>query len=477
MNRLCFFIVISLLLLNPYIGFAQTGVPQPTNVDIKRSRIRILTIGIGLYEKSLDLKHLNSAHDLSSYDKDSMAYKYIWPSYNSHPDVISRNGRMGVKEVEDVLYNFAGDTNGQDVVIIHILGHGDFDEKTGEYYLVCSNGEKIAGEYIRNQIYCMTDKGALVIVFLDTCHAGALFVGKEPKDDRLKGAIAFYPSSKPEQSSHEIERKTLFSQTIFNTFSHKNELAFDIGTSPKYMSLGGIEKVLKSVFNGKSDQTSEPMYFAKKGKLDNCNIKYYPIINQEKINIWGSPRRKVPFYLGPSFGTNFKTPYANLNLGVDINNQHKIEVGFTHSLTKSDEVYIYDNNGIMQNALQYKAMSIYARYGFNWLSLRKNKSRSELVTLAGFSGNLVKGDNTSGFNSNVGESAGSFMGNVCCRWTLDFSKDNKRNVLFNVTAGVDFPIKKDENINNALKDEKYIKNWCTFRPYVEAGFIFNIFKF
>ena len=318
----------------------------------------------------------------------------------------------------------------------------------------------------------MTDKGALVIIFLDTCHAGALFVGHEPKNNELKGAIAFFPSSKPEQSSFEIERKTLFSYNILETFKHKNGIAFDVGKPTQFISLGGIEKIIKYAFDGNNDQTPEPKFFSKDGKIDNYKIKYYPIIEQGKINTVN--KQKNRFYGGIAVGSNHTcTPFADVNLGVDINNSYKIEVGFTHSLKKTDEVYMYDNNGIIQNALQYKAMSFYARYGFNWLSLCKDKRRSEFITLVGLSGNIVKGDNLSGFNSSIGKTAGSLMGDVCCRWALDLSKNNKRNVLLHMTAGFDFPIKRDGNVCNVLNSEKYIKNWCSFRPYIEAGVIIS----
>lgn len=473
MNRFCFFIASLLLLLIPYMGFAQTGDPLPTNVEIKRSRIRILTIGIGLYDEGLGLNNLISAQDLSKYgENDSIAYKYIFPSYTSNEnEVVPLNGRISKDKIEDALYKFAQNTNEQDVVIIHILGHGVVDD--GDYCLVCSDGKKIPGRYIRDQIYKMTDKDALVIIFLDTCHAGVLFVGHEPNNNRLKGAIAFYPSSKPEQSSVEIERETLFSQKIFDTFSHKNKLAFDIGTSPKYMSLGGMEKVIKIAFDKKTDQTPEPMYFAKKGKLDNCNIKYYPIIDEEKIEMGGRASRKIPFYVGPSFGINTNgTLYSNVNFGVDIN-RWKVEVGGSIAINTSDEVLIYNSNGMMTNAFNYRGYNIYGRLGYN---VAKKDSRWEVVPLAGISGNFIIGSHIKGLNNSIGETAGSLMLPLNFRVTYDLCKNNKHNFLLHGTVGCDIPLYKDDNVK-VLKENEYVKNWCSFRPYLEVGLMIKLYNF
>ena len=429
--------------------------------------IRLLTIGIGSFEEKKHFDYLHSFKELNNFKK---AVKYLNQSKYVYPPHLFNKSTVNLADVRRELENLYQESNKSDVVIISILSHGAVENN--EYYLVCSdtkmsdyNGTALSGTELRSLVQRIANKGVLVLLFLDTCHSAALFKGKE--DDIKKGSIAIYASADSSETAKEIEFKSYFSKTITEIFTGVH----DVYGNHEYATLSSIASQVSTSLGNVKDNIGR-QYQHPVALFPNKNIAEFQLFNKAtKVTIPWS------VYLGPSFGTNFKTPYANLTLGVAINNQHKIEVGFTHSLTKSDEVYIYDNNRILQNALQYKAMSFYARYGFNWLSLCKEKSRSEFVTFAGLSGNIVNGDNLSGFSSSIGKSAGSLMGNFCCRWAWDFSKENKRNVLLHITAGLDFPLKRDGNVSNVLIDEKYIKNWCTFRPYVEAGFIFNILKF
>lgn len=471
MNRFFFILLASLLLMYSESGCAQNGTSMPTKTEIKRPRIRILTVGIGLYDNR---DPLNSAQDLYRYgQKDSIAYKYIFPSYQSNERVVSLNGRVNSSVFSDSLYQFALRTRDRDVVIIHILGHGEVS-KNGEYRLVCSDDKVITGDVIRNQIFKMADEGALVIIFLDTCHAGALFDGKGAQYHSFeRGSIAFFSSSSSSQSSYDIEQKTLFTQTILKTLSNGNDVAFDAGTSPKYMTLGGLEKVINTAFHGNTKQTPQTMFFPivdnKAGKLDNYQIKYYPII--KKIDP-GAPKKKTPRYVyaGAAVGTNITpTPYTNVNIGVDINQRHKIEIGASLAFVQTDDVYIYDKNGILQNGYKYRGWNIYGRYGYN---VMPENSKLEIVPLIGLSGNFISGKQLSGYNSDIGKSASSLMGSVNCRFAHSLCKDKK--ILLHGTLGCDIPIKKDGNVD-ILKENKYIKNWCSIRPYIEIGIIAKLF--
>ena len=433
--------------------------------------IRLLTIGIGSFNDKQSFRHLGAFSKLNDFKKTikylNQSYSNVYPRYYNKNVVNAEDVR---REIEELVKN----SQDSDVVIISILSHGDVDEK-GEYYLICTdtnkgdyNGTAISGTELRFYIQQIANKGALVLFFLDTCRSAALFKGKNVLLG--KGNIAFYASADSNETAKEIWFNTYFTKTIIEIFTDVHNVYGNRG----YATLSSIESQINtSLGNVKDDvgqQYQHPKTFYYPG---NINIGEYRLFNKpEKTYIpWSS------VYLGPSLGTNHSpTPFVNINFGVDINNRHKIEVGFEHSLKKSDEVYIYDKSGILQNALQYKAMSFYARYGFNWLSLGKKKSCFEVITFAGLSGNIVKGSNLNGFNSSVGEAAGSLMGDVCIRGALDLSKNKNRNVLLHVTAGLDFPIIRDDNVE-VFEENMYIKNWCSFRPYIDAGLIIKLFNF
>ncbi|MBR5934999.1 MAG: caspase family protein [Bacteroidaceae bacterium] len=469
MNKLVFATLIMLLYAN--LGFSQPA-EYINKTESPRNRVLIQTIGIRYKENDL-----HSASSLSQYRK-SLAEKYIFPGYPDSSIVFSLHGdTLSASIIDSHLKNLEYETSSTDVVIIHIIGHGEYDEANDMYYLICSDGSKLSGDDLCKYITTISGKGALVVVFLDTCHSGALFKkGENGSHFGNNGGVALFAASQRKQDATDLGQSK-FTNTIFEVL--KTNKSLTLGTLAKKIGEKYHNDSIEKEIDISTGQNPYAFFFPKNRFLDGYKIKDYPIIraavSKKTIGKDTLQSTNSRFYVGITVGSNHTcTPYANVNLGVDINNSHKIEAGFTHSLLKkSDEVYMYDNNGIIQNALQYKAMSFYARYGFNWLSLCKDKRRSEFITLAGLSGNIVKGDNLSGFNSSIGKTAGSLMGDVCCRWALDLSKDNKRNVLLHMTAGFDFPIKRDGNVCNVLNSEKYIKNWCSFRPYIEAGVIIS----
>ncbi|MCK8621050.1 caspase family protein [Prevotella sp. E13-27] len=472
MNRLYIIVAMaSIMLLYPCLGFAQGKSSIPTQALIKRQNIRILTIGCGRNKNGRN--DLNSAQDLVAYERDSIAAKYIWPSYKYHYLNVKLNGKVNVEAFKDTLYNFARDTKQNDVVIIHILGHGETDSD-GNYYFICYDG-KLEGSYICNQLKKMAGNGALVVIFLDTCEAGALFNNiNQYFNYNNGGAIAFYASSKSNQKADEIEQYTRFTKTILSTLKNENSVAFSEST--QFLTLGGLKNVINAAFGTNDDsppekrQTPQSLFLSEKGKIDGYIIEDYPLIKKVTDGIPFPPTPKTPRYVyaGASGGLNITpTPYTNINIGLDINHRHKIEFGASLAFTQSDDVFIYDKNGILQNGYNYRGWNIYGRYGCN---VMPKESRWEIVPLGGFSENFIYG--LHGFNSDTGKTASCFMFSASCRFARSICKDKQ--LLLHGTLGCDFPIKKDGNVD-VLKEDKYIKNWCTIGPYVEIGIVAKLF--
>ena len=461
MNRFFLILIAPIVVLFPNMAYSQKQ--SHFMKEQQKNRLLIQTIGIN-YKSETGLRDISTVSDLLNYEKNNIAKDHIFPGYPDSGKVLRPlyGIELTIDSILNCLQNLVNEAKGTDVVILHIVGHGKCDNE-GNYYLLCSDGKGLERNDILNHIKKMASNGAIVVIFLDTCNSGALFEANE-NDDFLedKGGIAFFASSQRDQLSRETKSSTKFTKTILKSFEKRGQL-----------TVGELSKKIYEAFENvdSTQQKPDTLFLPQRRTIEGYRIQDYPIIRP--LADTPEPNNKK-FYFGIAVGSNHTcTPFADVNLGVDINNSHKIEAGITYSPIKSNEVYIYDNNGILQNALQYKAMSFYARYGFNWLSLCKDKRRSEFITLAGLSGNIVKGYNLSGFNSNIGKTAGSLMGDICCRWALEVYKDNKRNVLLHMTAGFDFPIKRDGNVCNVLNNEKYIKNWRSFRPYIEAGVIIS----
>lgn len=462
------------------VGVVNMGGRQPkdnTGIrvirdDVKKN-VKVLTIGIGDFTD----KNFGMLHSYSILDgfKD-VAEKYIKPSYQTIEPVKSLNNYVKWSEVRDALKEIANNANSSDIIIISILSHGVVGED-GEYYLVCSDTKSndyehtaISGRVLRDVLHKVSDSGALVLVFLDTCNASALFDDSDFKP-KNHGILVFYASSNRGENAKEIYLDTRFTSTIINTFKNQNRDAFvekiGQGSRERYLTIKSLgNQIESSVTSTEKAYSQTPMM--KIFPSDSILLDYV-IMKENKSK---SPRKKIPFYIGASFGTNFEpTPYANLNIGVDINHW-KFEAGYVQAFTKSSDVYLYDENGILQGGNNYVGRSFYVRGGYDLMSLGKNESRLEIVPLLGFSGNIVKGSPIFGFNGNTGEKTGSLMIPISCRFAYDLSKNKNRNFLLHGTVGCDVPLEKD----NVLSKASYIKNWCSLRPKLEIGVMVKLFN-
>lgn len=430
-----------------------------SNIKIIKQRLRLLTIGIGVFDDKFHFEYLASYSNLNKYKK--IAERHLKSDYRECIVDKGLSGYVGKGDVVDKLKDFTNSVHSSDIVLIPILSHGIVDGN--KYYLICSDTRfgnyqrtALSGEEMLYYFKRMADKGAVIVVFLETCYSGAIVNEFEyaPQND---GILAIYSASGASETAKQIMLNTFFTSSIQNTFKSENKDAF----TNDYLTLGSLyNQVRSSVQNQPKEWEQDPQYFSYPDRRD------YPIISKKETK---SPSF---VYAGAAIGTNIKpTPYANVNIGVDIDQGHKIELGASLAFTQSDDVYFYDKNGILQNGYNYRGWNIYGRYGYN---IMPEDSKWEIVPLGGFSGNFVYGNQLNGFKSDIGQTASSFMFSASCRFARSLCNDKK--LILHGTLGCDLPIKKDGNVD-ILKEDKFIKNWCSIRPYIEIGIIAKLFHF
>lgn len=465
-------VLASWMLLFPMTGLAQPkdGVIKTEDPKLDTKTIRVLPISIISYSEynkkyNENLPELNSGADLSGYNTINAilgkSYGRIVP-YNLGQD----GGIIKAESVKRQLNTLMEDVNDKDVVLIHILAHGKIIN--GQYHLVCSD-ETLSEIIIREKFLKMAQKGALVIIFLNTCHSGALFEEKGYYDMGNKGgAIVFYASSGYNEKSHETTiQETDFTKRITSALSLNEGVLNDSGV----ITFGKLKDFLEKHCNPK------PVILFSPKKYKNYDLGLYPIMNvvDKKHGPTGPYDGPEPpviknnrFYSGIAIGTNHTpTPFGDINIGFDLKNI-RVEAGASFAFTPSEDMYIYNTNGILQNAYNYRGYNFYGRIGYDVMSCFKEKSRWELVPLVGISGNYISGKQQDGFNSDIGKDATSLMLSANCRFAYDLT--NKGRFFLQGTLGYDFAL---DNNTKVLGESKYIKNWCKSRPNIEIGLIFK----
>lgn len=459
MNRLLFFLFLSVLMEYPYMGFAQSS--EKTNTEF--NRVLIQAIG----EKDLPASTQLIRYDEIAKSKfDSYPNKAVFrePLYDS----------LKVADVVNCLENLSLEAKGSDIVILHVISHGSYDEKSvlnNKFDLICKDGN-LNGEKICSLIQSMTSKGTFVIFLLDACQAEGIF--KNVPDFMItSGGIAFYASSKYNQKSTHISSSSLFTNTIFSVFENEDNV-----------TLESLNTALTNAFKRNNNQNPYLRILPEVYYVGDDNILDYPIINlkatkesiaqESRTGVNPPPTKNNRFYGGIAIGTNHTpTLFGDINIGFDLKHI-RVEAGASIAFTTSEDVYIYNTNGILQNTYNYRSCNFYGRIGYDIMSCFKEKTRWELVPLVGISGNYISGKQQDGFNSDIGKDATSLMLSANCRFAYDLT--NKGRFFLQGTLGYDFAL---DNNTKVLGESKYIKNWCKSCPNIEIGLIFKtkIFHF
>lgn len=270
---------------------------------ISKESVRLLTIGIESF-KDAEYAPLHSVSNLERYK--IISENYLRLSYHNHPAPIFLNGlSVRANDVREAFSNIADKSTESDVIIISILSHGDV--KNGEYYLICSDTEStdyastaVSGSEIRSYLEKMANKGAIVLIFIDTCHAAALFE-KISFSPRSNGAIAYYASSKSYEEAKEINQFCRFTDAILNVFQNKNKDAFN---ENGYVTIKSLEAQIIAALSAITIQNQQHPVFAYFSNND--HFEDYPIIKEKEFvkygSLWQNPSPFSPFKVSPNKG-------------------------------------------------------------------------------------------------------------------------------------------------------------------------------
>ena len=141
--------------------------------------------------------------------------------------------------------------------------------------------------------------------------------------------------------------------------------------------------------------------------------------------------------MGPAIavGVNFK--------------HHNAELGFIYGLNKTDDIYIYDNNGNLREGYKYNAMRTYLRYGYQ-IPLTDFISVTPQVGAAYNYYNGKQSDNVT-TSYDAYKSSSTFSGTVGAR--LQFDLNNALKVY--LTPEYDFALGKDNNYKVLSSNSKF----------------------
>ncbi|UKK58654.1 caspase family protein [Prevotella communis] len=462
MNRFLLLVITSVMLFFACKGYSQDFPDEGsviTETQSIRKKIHILAIGIGTYKKPLE--DLLAAYQLNHYS--SIAHDYIWPNYkkqDKHEKVEKILSTVSVNDVKNGLGNFLkiiDNENPKDVVVmIHILGHGE--AVNNEYYLVCSNGEKISGTEIKEYLIEMANKGALVIVFLDTCHAGALFKDGDFSsiNSKKNGAIAFYASSQAGQEADGFkkdEKKAPFTDIILRTLANENEEAYNSDT----LTLYSLKHYVEERFEGKKQKP--------------C-VKLFPQNKDFKILLKAGKVKKFSIYTGILVGQPIVSAFGGLTLFKNCIVHGKIEAGVSIlPQREANSVYLYKSDNRFSGGYNYISSFIqpFVRLGAE-IDLGKDWS---LIPLVGLSFLSISGDPIPDVGASDGKGEKATATCLSSNVRLAWAPFKMKNWQIHATAGYDVGI-GDTNYNK-LRENDDVKKMAEYLKGLrgQLGVVYN----
>ena len=314
---LCFSICSEAQIVNMSASASSSKTSQEKTIfrEITKENVHLLTIGIGGFEDSR-FENLNSASTLNKFKK--VSENYLRLSYRQHPSATFLNKKnVNTHEIREAFENLVNISSQSDVIIISILSHGEVID--GEYYLICSNTDSrnykttaISGAEIRSFLEQMANRGALVLLFLDTCHAAALFE-KVSFSPTSNGSIAFFASSMSYQEAKEIYQKCRFTETILDIFLNENKHAFN---EDGFVTIKSLDAQIKAALGAITKENQQQPYY--KEFTNHSNLGDYPIIKEKEFipygTIWKNPSPFSPIAVSPNNG---KTLHSSLRRRTD----------------------------------------------------------------------------------------------------------------------------------------------------------------
>ena len=259
-------------------------------------------------DKFNELAYVKTMQEILKEETDYMKSVYGHLLFQSFDFENMVNKKNDTEDIRKALTSLATkDIGNEDIVIITIISHGEI--KNNNYYLICSDTDfdkleetSLSGEEIRKYIEVIADKGALVLVFFDTCHATAAF-DKSSYDGN--GTILYFASSSRDEESLEIEQDASFTGGLLDILTQR---------SPNYNEYSKVTP--KTIFNqistdigsrtGRHKQTPSQKFHS---SIPKSMIEDMPIMDKIETpppypSFWGDSKALSPVGISPKKGKN-----------------------------------------------------------------------------------------------------------------------------------------------------------------------------
>ena len=203
----------------------EKGRPPMGKVTLKQSvneNLIFLGVAIDSFNASYQFLPLEASENMNGVD---VACKDVLRSTYNKISQTYLKGKVNhgkVKEaLNDITQQLKTQAADETTVIIMLASHGEY-EYDGQVYKynfittdteVDDNGKAVrnmlSGDYLQKQFEEMANMGAKVLVFIDTCHAEALYGG-----NTYNGRVNYYAGCKANQKSPQIDNRNALTKEL-----------------------------------------------------------------------------------------------------------------------------------------------------------------------------------------------------------------------------------------------------------------------
>ena len=191
------------------------------------------------------------------------------------------------------LASMADEVGPGNVFMLYLSGHGEVEN--GEYYFITSDARKsrlattaLSGTEIRRYLHQMASNGAQVFVFLDSCHAEALYLNDENPAD----GIVYYASCKAEEMSSEslTWKNSVYANALIIVIQGTDGSAQN---SNGEITVASLQDYLSSMVHKETNFVQNPVCYHP-GVMGSQIIFKAPAVPQVKPNPTGIPNVLPP---------------------------------------------------------------------------------------------------------------------------------------------------------------------------------------
>jgi hypothetical protein len=186
-----------------------------------KPNLHLFAVGVSDYDQP-DLKLQHAAKDAEDFVSTIMKCNLSPYGEVKSPVLITDKGATD-KDIKKGLSNMVSNVDQNDVVLLFFSGHGS--KESGETYFLSSNAESddlfataVNFDVIKTAAKRLKDKKCKIILFMDACHAGALYGQKSTTENFAlsdPGIIGFYSSTETQKSNESEEWENgIFTQAL-----------------------------------------------------------------------------------------------------------------------------------------------------------------------------------------------------------------------------------------------------------------------